>query len=1049
MQEPLWALTPLALVLLGGGVAVAAPNFETEIRPLLEKKCVVCHGPEKKKNGFRLDTREFLLAGGEGGVAVVPGKSEQSLIYKYATRQVADMEMPPDDDQALTKGELTLLAAWIDGGASFPAKTALRVPGSTKPVQDARDHWAWKPPVRPAVPPAAPADRAWIRNPIDAFVLARLRKEGLSPRPEADPLTLLRRLHLDLTGLLPTIAELDAFVADRKPGALDRVTDNLLASPHYGERWGRHWLDAAHYADTDGFEKDKMRTVWSYRDWVIRAFNRDLPYDQFVIEQMAGDLLRNPTQDQLIATGFLRNSLLNEEGGVDPEQFRMEAMFDRMDVLGKAVLGVGTGCAQCHTHKFDPILHEDYYRLMAFLNNDHEPNIAVYTAAEQMKRAEIFRSARDIEEGLRHTNPDWEARMNRWEAAVTTAPTKWTTLQAPFIDDSTGGQKYMMQKDGAYMAQGYAPTKHGARVVLKADLPQISALQLEVLTDPNLPLGGPGRSFKGTFALTDIEIEAASLDAPLKKTAVKVAKATADYEQGVAPLEENFTDKTDVKRVVGGVAMAIDGKNETAWGIDAGPGRRNRDRKAVFTFAEPVHFPGGAMLTVTLKQNHGGWNSDDNMTNNLGRFRLSVTGTRDVVADPVPRPVREILGIPRPRRSPAQVAAVFSYFRTTQPGWKRENEQIESAWRAYPEGTPTLVLAMRDSLRTTHLLKRGDFLKPGKSVQAGVPAFLNPLPKGAPANRLTLGRWLVDRGAPTTARVLVNRIWQAYFGTGIVLNSEDFGMQGERPTHPELLDWLAVEFMDRGWRLKDMHRLITRSAAYRQSSHVTPELVAKDPANRLMSRGPRFRVEGEIIRDIQLAASGLLNLKMGGRAVMPPQPAFLSATPVSYGPFPWVEDTGPDRYRRGVYVFRRRSVPYPTLQTFDTPPGDTACVRRLRSNTPLQALVTLNETTALEAAQALGRQMLQGAGTDDARLVQGFRRVLSRVPDDVEVTELKTLLARQKQRIAEGWVNPWLVAGADGGRPKSLPTGATPADLAAYTLVARAILNLDEAVTKE
>ncbi len=918
--------------------------------------------------------------------------------------------------------------------------------GSIGLAEDRSDHWAFKAPTRPELPKVK--DESWSRNPVDRFILARLEAEGLKPSPEADRTTLIRRLSLDLIGLPPTPEEVDAFLSDNSDDAYTKLVDRLLASPHYGERWGRHWLDAARYADTDGFEKDKTRHVWFYRDWVIDAFNRDLPYDRFIIEQIAGDLLPGATQDQVVATGFLRNSMVNEEGGVDPEQFRMEAMFDRVEAIGKGVLGLTIQCAQCHTHKFDPISHEEYYKLFAFLNNDDEPTRVVYNPDERRTVADIHRGIRQIEDGIRHSNSDWRERMDRWEddRAKALAP-KWTVLQAPFEDISTGGEKYLLLPDGSFRAAGYAPTKHTGKFTVKSDLPKITAFRLELMNDATLPAYGPGRSLWGTCALTEFKVEAGSKD----RKPVKFAGASADFEQPETPLESYYEDKSGKKRVVGPVSYAIDGKDDTAWGIDQGPGRRNVGHDAVFVLEKPIEDSNGTELTIGLIQNHGGWNSDDLMTNNLGRFRVSVTGDPETKADPTPAFVRQALSVPRHRRSPEQVETIFSYWRTLVPEWKAENDRIEALWKAHPAGATTLVLQARDEMRPTAILKRGDFLKPGKAVQPGVPAFLNPLPPDSPHNRLTFAKWLVDPKAPTTARAFVNRAWQSYFGTGLVATSEDLGTQAEAPSHPELLDWLAVEFMEKGWGVKDLHRLIVGSSTYRQSSKATPELLARDPYNRLLARGARLRVEGEVVRDIQLAASGLLNPALGGPSTMPPAPAFLFQPPASYAPFPWIEAKGPDRYRRGVYTWRRRSTPYPLLSTFDVPEGNTSCVRRVRSNTPLQALITLNETIAVEAARALARKALADGGATDAdRIAYAFRRCVSRKPVDAEMAVLLNLLDDHERHFAEGWASPWeIVTGSRAEKPSDLPKGASPTKWAAYTVVARVLLNLDETITKE
>ncbi|MBM3775499.1 MAG: DUF1553 domain-containing protein, partial [Acidobacteria bacterium] len=727
---------------------------------------------------------------------------------------------------------------------------------------------------------------------------------------------------------------------------------------------------------------------------------------------------------------FLRNSMINEEGGIDPEQFRMEAMFDRMDAIGKSILGITIQCAQCHNHKYDPLTQEEYYRMFAFLNDSHEANVAVYSPAEQRKREQIFRQIRELERGLER-QPGWRGRMAAWERAATQDQPEWLVLRPAVEDISTGGQKYFPLPDGSFLAQGYAPTKHRVKMTVKTDLENITAFRLELLNDPNLPMGGPGRSLKGTGALTEFEVEAApaapsataSGPAAEKPSRIRIVRATADFSPPPAPLEAAYHDKSVRLRLTGPVDFAIDGCEETAWGTDAGPGLRNQPRKAVFHPEQPVRFPGGAVLTFYLSQKHGGWNSDDNQSHNLGRFRLSVASAPNAAADPLPAGVREILPIPHERRTAAQNDAVFSYWRTTVPEWRPVNEKIAGLWKQHPEGASQLVLQARQSPRETHILARGDFLKPGKPVPPGVPAFLHPLPAGAPPDRLGFARWLVDRDSPTAARAIVNRVWQQYFGNGLVATSEDLGKQSEPASHPELLDWLAVEFMERGWSLKNLHRLILTSATYRQSSKASPELLSRDPYNRLLARGPRFRVDAEIVRDIALAASGLLNRKVGGPSVYAPAPAFLFQPPASYGPKIWNEAQGEERYRRALYTFRYRSVPYPALDAFDAPNGDSSCVRRVRSNTPLQALTTLNEPLFLESARALAERALEHGGSSDGeRLKYAVRRCLAREPGQQESGELLAFLRKQQERFPR---------------------------LEAWTALARVLLNLDETITKE
>ncbi|MBM3782770.1 MAG: DUF1553 domain-containing protein [Acidobacteria bacterium] len=984
------------LVLLSPALVAQPVDFLRDIQPVFQRHCDGCHGAKMQLGLLRLDARQAAAK------AIHAGDAAKSTLYQRVAG-TSDQARMPMGAKPLAAAQIALIKKWIDEGAHWPEAASAR-------DAQVQKHWAFVAPVKAPLPKTK--DAAWARRPVDAFVLAKLESEKLTPSKEADRVTLLRRLHLDLTGLPPEPKEIDAFAANRSPNAYEKQVDRLLASKHYGERWARHWLDAARYADSDGYEKDKSRDVWFWRDWVIQSLNADMPYNQFVVEQIAGDLLPGATQDQKVATGFLRNSMINEEGGIDPEQFRMEAMFDRMDAIGKSVLGITIQCAQCHNHRYDPLTQEEYYKIFAFLNNSHEGAAVVYTPEATRQRSEIFRRIREIEADVRHKDPNWRSKLAAWEASMQTHLPKWEPLRPDIDDISTGGQKHRQMEDGSVLAGGYAPTKFSTQFTLRTKMRNIRAIRLELLNDPNLPRGGPGRSLLGTAALTEFAVKA-SADGKNSKT-VRIKRATADVNPPEAQLAGSYWDKTGRRRVTGPVSYAIDGSDETAWGTDNGPGRRNQPRNAVFELAEPIDFPGGTVLEVFLTQRHGGWNSDDNMNHNLGRFRLSITDARNAEADPVPPAIRTLIG--KQNRSEAETNAVFSF-------WQQSNPEIEAQWARHPEGTTQLVLEERAELRETNLLMRGDFLKPGKAVQPGAPAFLHAIPEGAPVNRLTFARWLVDRNSPTTARAIVNRVWQAYFGTGIVGTSEDLGRQSEAPSHKELLDYLAVDLMDNGWSLKKLHRAIVTSNTYKQSSNVTPELAAKDPYNRLLARAPRLRVEGEIVRDIALSASGLLNAKVGGPSVYPPAPDFLFQPPTSYGPKNWHEEKGADRYRRALYTFRFRSVPYPMLQAFDAPNGDMSCVRRPRSNTPLQALTTLNEPLFFEAAQALAAKTLaEGGASDDSRLRFAFRRVLGRAPAQNEKDALLTLLSKQagKQDLRGAW-----------------------------TTISRVLLNLDEAITKE
>lgn len=1019
--------------------------FSRDIRPILAANCFNCHGTDEahREAELRLDTFAGATADHEGRAAIVPGKPEASELMARITSHDAESVMPPTETgKVLTPQQIITLEKWILSGAEY------------------QQHWSFTPPVSPPVPQFTDDDsRHWIKNPIDAFVLKRLQAERLLPAPVADSSTLLRRASLDLIGLPPDLAELDALIAPA-PASRDgqslsddqrwgNEVERLLASPNFGEKWARHWLDAARYADSDGFEKDKPRFVWFYRDWVVRSLNEDKPYNEFLKEQLAGDLIPNRTQDQLVATGFLRNSMINEEGGVDPEQFRMEAMFDRMDAVGKAMLGLTVQCSQCHNHKYDPISQTDYYRMFAFLNNCDEGQATVYTRDALEKRNSLLSEIQRLETELQQAHPQWRENLNDWALKIAEQSSPWSIVRPEL--DSSGGQKHYLLSDGSVLAQGYAPTKHTTLFTCNSELKTLTGFRLELLLDSNLPHGGPGRAVDGLCAITEFQVDVAPLSDPEKTKSVKFVAATAD----VSPQEEKvlaniFSDKTDKKRITGPIEKAIDGDNLTAWSIDAGPGRSNVPRNAVFVPETSLTSDSGFRLTFKLVQMHGGWNSDDNQNNNPGRFRFSVTDQVTPVADMVPPAVRAAARKSSEQRTSDEWDALFSYWRTTVPEFAVVNAAVENLWSQHPNGDTQLVLHEREVQRPTYLLTRGDFLKPADQMSTGVPAVLNPLVDATIPDRLRMAEWIADRRSPTAARAIVNRIWQEYFGIGLVQTAEDLGTQGEYPSHPELLDWLAVELMDHNWRLKHIHRLIANSATYRQSSVISKELYQRDPTNRLLARGPRFRLSGEIVRDVALAVSGLLNREVGGPPVYPPAPEFLFLPPASYGPKTWTTDSGENRYRRALYTFRFRSVPYPMLQNFDTPRGDASCVRRIRSNTPIQALTTLNEDLFVECGRALAMRTISNDGDEQKRMLDAFRRCTSRMPTDSELTTLLEFLRKQTERFS---TEPQdhaiqLATGSSDGRLQ-LPANVSAAEVAAWTAVSRVLLNLDEVVTKE
>jgi hypothetical protein len=998
-------------------------DFQRDVRPILSNHCFACHGPDDqhREADLRLDQADSALES-----AIVAGDPDASEFIKRIMTEDPDQVMPPpDSDKPLSGDQMEVLRQWIEQGAAYDG------------------HWAFVAPQRPAVPNPAPSE--WIRNPIDAFVLDRMQPAKLSPSPEADRVTWIRRASLDLIGLPPTIQEVDAFLADTSTNAHETQVERLLKSPHFGERWARIWLDAARYADSDGYEKDKPRVMWFYRDWVINAFNRDLPYDQFIIQQVAGDLLTDASQDSRVATGFLRNSMVNEEGGADPEQFRMEAMFDRMDAIGKSVLGLTIHCSQCHSHKYDPLTQHDYYRLFAFLNQTHDAIVPVFTQDESRQRDSILNRIAEIEQDLKTSLPDWADRMAAWEETVRQSEPAWEVLH-PF-DLPFEGQKFRVLDDSSIVSESYAPTSSAPEFLANTNAQGITAIRLELLTHPQLPLGGPGRSIRGTAALTEMAVFVAPADDPGKRTKVKIVSATADVNPEQTPLPDfaRIKDKENDKRITGPIEFAIDDNKETAWTTDNDPGRRNQSRKAVFVLEQPVGFPQGTIVTVQPSMNHGGWNSDDNQNYLMGRYRFSLTTAAAPVADPLPHQVRQWLQVPHAARTQSQHDAIFSHWRTTVDAWKEANQEIESLWKTFPEGTTQLVLQQLDAPRPTFVLRRGDFLSPDQQVEPGVPEFLHPLPESSDATRLSFAKWLVDKRSPTTARAIVNRIWQAYFGIGLVETSDDLGSQGTPPSHPELLDWLAVELMDNDWSLKHIHRLIASSATYRQLSNRDDHAQQTDPYNRLLARGPRFRVDAELVRDVTLAASGLLNPTLGGPAVCPPAPRFLFEPPASYGPKTWQEAVGDQRYRRGLYTFRFRSVPYPMLETFDAVPGNVSCIRRNRSNTPLQALTSLNEPLAIESARSLADTTLREGGEgDEQRLIYAMRRCVQRPPSADELTILRRLLDQHRSRMQAGEIDGAKVVGA-----AVTDDPAQTSERAAWMLVARVLLNLDETITKE
>ncbi|MEO6725665.1 MAG: PSD1 and planctomycete cytochrome C domain-containing protein [Blastocatellia bacterium] len=995
-------------------------DFNRDIEPIFAANCYQCHSAKKASSQLRLDAKTAAMKGGLSGAVIVPGNSKDSRLVHRILGLNDEARMPMGGQ--LKPEQIELIKRWIDEGVVWPDQSQISNLKSAIPR-----HWAFVAPTRAALPEVKTP--AWTRTPVDRFILAEIEKNGLRPSPEASKEKLIRRLSLDLTGLPPTLAELDRFLVDTSPQAYEKLVDRLLASPHYGERWGRWWLDVARYADTNGFEKDLPRSIWPYRDWVIKAFNEDKKFDQFTIEQLAGDLLPNSTLDQRVATGFLRNSMLNQEGGVDPEQFRVEGLIDRVDAVGKAFLGLTINCAQCHNHKFDPIAQKEYFQFYAFLNNDDEPEIEVPDAKLTKKREEILSKIAKIENDLMAKQPDLPKQVTMWEQSVRYNESQWTPLTDADIF-AAFGVKFDKLEDGSFIAKGDNSTSNNYKITARTKLKNITGFRIEFLSDPNLPRSGPGRSsIDGGFYVTEFIVDAAPMGASGTAVKIALANATADFERAEFP-----------------VRNVIDGDLKTHWSSDAGPGRRNQSRKMVFAARQPAGYDGGTIFNFQLMQKSDDSIKPGGVMPNIGRFRISVTTANDPKADPLPANVRQILATPSAQRTKAQQREVFSVYRTKVAEFSEANKQIDEAMKEWPYGATTMALAKRGVPRETHIFKRGDWKRPGDAVTPGTPAVLHAFPKDAPPNRLGLAEWVVDKNNPLTARVIVNRIWQQYFGEGLIVTPEDFGARCERSSHPELLDWLAREFMESGWSIKHIHRLIVNSATYRQSSNVTPKLQEADPTNRWLARAPRQRVESETIRDIALAASGLLSQKIGGPSVYPPIPEGVLG--LGYGAqMPWPTSTGEDRYRRAMYTFWKRSVPYPSMLIFDQPNGDSSCTRRIKSNTPLQALTTLNDQMFMEIAQGLALRVFKEGGANDAKkMVYAFRLCAGRKPDEFELKRLLALLADQQAYFDGRTAAAVYVSSADLSK---LPEDVDLHKLAPWTMVARVLLNLDETITKE
>ncbi|MGL4511804.1 MAG: PSD1 and planctomycete cytochrome C domain-containing protein [Lacipirellulaceae bacterium] len=979
----------------------------------MSSKCFLCHGPDEatREAGLRLDVADDAQGDLGGYAAIVPFDPTGSEAISRVMEEDPDLKMPPpSSNKSLTPEEIETLRAWIEGGAAY------------------EPHWSFVHVRRPE--PPSDTGGGWARNEIDRFVLAAQRERGLQPSPEADRHELIRRVSLDLTGLPPTPEEADAFVSDTRPDAYERVVARLLASPHYGEQWARRWLDLARYSDTNGYEKDNPREMWLYRDWVINALNSDTPFDRFTVEQLAGDLLPSPTIDQRIATGFHRNTMVNEEGGIDPQEFRYQAVVDRVSTTGAAWLGMTLGCAQCHTHKFDPVTHVDYFGVFALFNNADEPTIAVERGPAAANRAEglsrigeLRRSIADRfpVEGASAPEPSAsreaaELGFSEWIDAECAHVVEWAVARPERVSSNLATVEVL--DDASVLVGGDVTKDDTYQVAIDLGGCEITAIRLEALPHDSLPAGGPGRQTipdddrggVGNFFLSEITARVVPASRKQKRAdspPIVWGHATASYSP--PGIEASFS---------------IDGKHDTGWSVY---GRSGRPHEAVFPLANPLRLGPDERLEIELRH-------EQFYPAGLGRFRVSTTSaplrvTRD---SPPTLPARghsnavaATLRKPRADWSIDERRSVWERFLEVAPQLRAERDRLATLEASLPATPTALVMAERPRApRVTRRHHRGEYLQPREVVEPRVPEALPALPADRKPDRLAFAQWLVDPGNPLTARVVANRQWQALFGRGIVRTTEDFGLQGEHPTHPELLDWLASEFMDGRWSLKSLHRTIVTSATYRQASHTTDDALAQDPENRWLARAPRLRVDAEGVRDVVLAASGLLTETVGGPSVFPPQPT--GVTENAYGPLLWSASTGADRYRRGLYAFNKRTAPYAAFAVFDAPSGEVCITRRERSNTPLQSLAVLNDEVVAEAARNLALECVARSADPTVVAQSLLRRCVTRTPATDEVTAVVEFWETQRRRFAGGELDPqkvlntgprieWVFDGDDAG----------------------------------
>jgi len=1004
-------------------------QFGRDVFPILQRSCLECHGAQEQKGGLRLDRKADLLK----SEVVTAGDAAKSELFRRINLTKEHDEVMPNRGDLLKRREINVIRQWIDAGAVWP--DSFKAP----------KHWAYVRLKKAALPALKNAE--WVRNAIDNFIGAMQDAAGLKPSPEAGKRALIRRLSLDLIGLPPTPEEVDAFLKDESGTAYERLVDRLLSSEEFGVRWAQPWLDYARYADSHGFQRDNFREIWAYRDWVVNAINQDMPFDQFSIEQLAGDLIPNATEAQKIATGFNQCTPINVEAGSEPEESRVNQVFDRVNTLGAVWLGTTFECAQCHDHKYDPFTMKDYYGMFAFFNTTRQeadrtnpkspgsiqfkgiymdladPEVAAAKAKLAAKSAVLKKEIKRRTRVLDKADASWEKGLLVKSKEIA----RLHVLDLKQIKASAGSQ-YAIQEDKSVLFSGNVPDKENYELTVETDIKDITGLRIEFLAHDSLPAKGParGNGDRPNVVLNDIQISATSIDGR-KQTDLSVVDVTASFSQS------NWN-----------VKQLLDSDPTTGWAIAPKFGITHWFNPV---FDQPVRFEGGTRFTVKLIQQYGGGR-------NAGCVRISAM-TGDPKAGNVSEAVLKIVRTPAAKRSKKQVNALKKYRNESDPELKKLTAQsAETAKKLKAlEAPKTLVMQEMEKPRGSFMFKRGVYTQKGDVIQPLVPAVLHPLAdkhftygnkKFEEPNRLVMARWLMDADNPITARTAVNRFWQEIFGRGIVTTPEDFGIKGERPTHPELLDWLANHFIENKWSVKQTLKTIVMSATYRQSSKINPRLARLDPQNALYARGPRFRMTAEMIRDNALAIAGLLSSNKGGPPIKPFQPDGVWSK-VGGTSYKYVVSPGEKKYRRGLYVVIKRGAPYPSFINFDANERMTCRVERNRSNTPLQALTLMNDPAYVEAAMAFAKRVISEKPEADlgGRIEHAFHIAVTRQPRPQETAALQSLFRAQ---LAAGRIDAGSIKEFIGKFEK--PEGVNDTEFVAWYAVAAALLNLDETITK-